>query len=100
MHATNSTTGQDIWATQLGTKIGSCGKQSFGVEGTAVIATVSINGTPTQVVFVAGGQDNLYALNASSGSILWQTNLGNSTAELIYGSPAVYNGSVYIGVSS
>ena len=100
MHATNATSGQDIWATQLGTKIGSCGKQSFGVEGTATVATVSINGTPTAAVFVAGGQDNLYALNANTGAILWQTNLGNSPAELIYGSTAVYNGSVYIGVSS
>ncbi len=100
MHATNATTGQDNWATQLGTKIGSCGKQSFGIQGTATISTVNINGTATQTVFVAGGQDNLYALNANTGSILWQTNLGNSTAELIYGSPALYNGSVYIGVSS
>ena len=68
--------------------------------GTAAVATEVINGTSTQVVYVGAGQDNLYALNARNGAIIWQTNLGNSPAEIIYDLPAVYNGSVYIGVSS
>ena len=99
MHATDPATGQDHWATPLGLKLGSCGTQSFVVVGTAAVATEVINGTPTQVVYVGAGQDDLYALNALTGAILWQTNLGNSPAEIIYVSPAVYNGSVYIGVS-
>ncbi len=64
MHATDPATGQDHWATPLGTKVGSCGTQSFGVVGTATVATESINEASTQVVYLGAGQDNLYALNA------------------------------------
>jgi polyvinyl alcohol dehydrogenase (cytochrome) len=99
MHATDPTTGQDVWATNVGTKPGSCG-QTFGVVGTATVASVAINGTTTSVVFVGAGQDNLYALDAGTGQIIWQTNLGNDPAEFIYSSTSVYNGSVYIGISS
>src|ERR1700730_18003232 len=42
MHATNPTTGVDIWATNVGTKPGSCG-QNYGIVGTATVASVSIN---------------------------------------------------------
>lgn len=99
MHATDPATGRDIWATNIGTKPGSC-SQVYGIVGSATVATVPINGVATSVVFVAGGQDNLNALDASTGQILWQTNLGNDPAAFLYSSTTVYNGSVYVGVSS
>ena len=100
MHATNASTGQDIWSTPLGSRLGSCGSQTLGVIGTATFATETINGASTPVIYIGAGQSNLYALNAQTGAILWQTNFGTSSAEIIYGSPAVYNGNVYVGVSS
>lgn len=94
LHAVNLSNGQDNWSTSVGTKPGSCTSQNYGIVGTPTIATV---GT-TQMAFVAGGQDNVTAINTSTGHIAWQTNLGNAKGEFIYGSTIVYNGSVYVGV--
>src|SRR5207302_2153330 len=66
----------------------------------ATVASLTLNGVPTQAVFVAGGQDNVTALDTSNGNIIWQTNLGTNKAEYLYGATSVYNGSVYVGVSS
>ncbi len=98
-HATNPATGKDIWAKNLGQKPGTCG-QNFGIVGSATVATITVNGTPTQAVFVAGGQADVTALDTSNGNILWQTSLGTNRAVYLYGSTSVYNGSVYVGVSS
>ncbi len=100
LHASDPTTGQELWATNLGTKPGTCSHRLKGVVGSATVATVPIQGVATSVVFVAAGQDNLYALDAHTGTIIWQTNLGNDPAEFLYSSTTVYNGSVYIGVAS
>jgi outer membrane protein assembly factor BamB len=51
-------------------------------------------------VLVGGGDANFYALNAANGQILWHTSLGHSPSTFIWDSPAVFNGSIYIGVSS
>lgn len=64
------------------------------------MTTVSVNGVSTQLVFVAGGQDNVTALDTGNGNIIWQKNLGNVKGEFIYASTSFYNGSVYIGISS
>jgi len=48
---------------------------------------------------VAGGNSQLYALDANTGSILWQTPLGGA-GSFVYSSPAIFNNSVYIGISS
>jgi outer membrane protein assembly factor BamB len=98
-HATNVTTGKDLWVKNLGQKPGSCG-QNYGFVGTATVASVLVNGISTQLAFVAGGQDNVTALDTSTGNTIWQTNLGNTKGEFIYASTSVYNGSVYIGISS
>ncbi len=66
----------------------------------AAVASLSIGGVKTPVVFVGGGDANLYALNATTGAIIWQTPLGSAPDYFLYGSPAVYKGSVYMGVSS
>ncbi len=95
LHAANLATGQDYWSTPLGTKPGSCTALNYGLVGTPAIATIG----STQMAFVAGGQDNVTAVNTSNGSIVWQTNIGNnSKGQFIYDSTAVYNGSVYIGL--
>jgi hypothetical protein len=42
---------------------------------------------------------NEYALDATTGAIVWQTNLGPVNQEL-WGSAALYNGSIYVGLAS
>ncbi len=97
-HASTLSNGSDVWATNLG-KTTDCKRVSLGVLSTAAVDTVTIGGVPTTAVFVAGGNNTLYALDANSGSILWQTPIGFAPNSFIYSSPILYNGNVYIGVS-
>jgi outer membrane protein assembly factor BamB len=46
------------------------------------------------VVYVGSFDDNVYALNASTGALLWRHTTGRSG---VYSSPAVANGVVYVG---
>ncbi|HLM96594.1 MAG TPA: hypothetical protein VK283_09760, partial [Acidimicrobiales bacterium] len=41
-----------------------------------------------------------YALNALTGAIIWQTNLGTPPGDYLWSSPILFNGSVYQGVAS
>lgn len=97
-HATSVSTHTNLWSIDLG-KAHECGVYPHGISSTATITSVLINGTATTVDIV-GGDSNLYALDASSGAILWKTSLGTAPSNFIYSSPTFYNGSIYIGVSS
>lgn len=97
-HASRLTDGSDVWATNLG-KTTDCKRVVLGVLSTAAVDTVTIGGVPTTAVFVAGGNNTLYALDANSGSVLWQTPIGFAPNSFIYSSPILYNGNLYIGVS-
>ena len=57
-----------------------------------------MGGTP--VVYVPGGDDNMYALNALTGAVIWKTNLGTPPAWYLWASPILFNGSLYMGISS
>jgi outer membrane protein assembly factor BamB len=46
------------------------------------------------VVYIISADGNLYAFNAKTGAIIWNTITGNSVTS----SPAVANGIVYIGL--
>ncbi len=100
-HASRLSDGSVIWTAPLGrTTDPDCNPPEAGVASTATVATVSINGTMTPVVFVGGGEGSFYALNASTGAIIWQTVLGSKPSHFLWSSPALYNGSIYEGVSS
>ena len=100
-HATNLN-GIQVWQQFLGRTTPNCNSRvPLGVVSTATVASVPVNGTTTSVVFVGGGNANFYALNASSGAVIWRTSLGApSSNRFIWDSPAVYNGSAYIGIAS
>jgi len=99
-HATNPSTGTDIWTANLGQTLQTCSKLLNGVLSSAEFAHVTIAGVDTPVLFVGGGNVQVYALNANTGTVIWQTPLGTQPTYFLYGSPALYNGSVYIGISS
>ena len=95
-HAT-SLSNAHVWTNQLGTTTDtSCNPVSVGVASTSTVAT--INGR--SMLFVGGGNAHFYALDALTGKIIWNTSLGSSPSHFIWSSPAVYNGSVYIGMAS
>ena len=101
MHATNISTHQDIWTTNLGvTTDANCSPTQAGVGSTATVRQVSINGVQTPVVFVGGGDANVYALNANTGAVIWKTPLGQSPNTFLWSPVVLSNGYVYIGKSS
>ncbi len=93
--------GQQLWTTDLGTtEDDDCDPSGAGVAGTPTVATMSIQGKQTQVLFVGGGDGNAYALNAANGRVIWKTPLGAPPDAFIWSSPVLYQGSIYIGLSS
>lgn len=99
-HATSVSTGKDVWTANLGTTPVTCTHVTHGVLSSATVASVSVGGATTSVVFVGGGNVQMYALNANTGAIIWHTALGSQPSHFLYGSPTFYKGSVYIGVAS
>ena len=97
VHATDVATNARLWTVFVGqTTDSACNPPRVGVASSPTV--VSVNGQLE--VLVGGGNANFYAINASTGSILWHVSLGPSPSTFIWDSPAVFNGSVYIGTSS
>ncbi len=98
LHATNVNTNARIWATFIGqTADASCDPPVAGVSSSPTVTT--INGKLE--VMVGGGDANLYALDATTGQVLWKTPFpGSSPSVYIWSSPTIYNGSIYIGSAS
>jgi polyvinyl alcohol dehydrogenase (cytochrome) len=100
--AVSAATGAQQWSAYLGqTTDTSCfGPTTVGVASTATIGTITVNGTATQAVFVGGGNGNFYALNASTGAVIWKTQLGGAPGYFLWSSPVLYRGSIYEGIGS
>lgn len=97
VHAAHVSNNARIWTTFVGKTIDSvCDPPSVGVGSTPTVATV--NGQSE--VIVGGGDANIYALNATTGAIIWKTPLGSSPSSFLWASPTVFNGSVYMSSSS
>jgi outer membrane protein assembly factor BamB len=97
-YAVNATTGHQVWATYLGLDHNDTGCASYyGIVG--VVSTPTIVGS---TLYVGGGDSQLYALNAATGSVLWQKVIGGSDSAgfFVWSSPLIYDGSVYIGISA
>jgi polyvinyl alcohol dehydrogenase (cytochrome) len=99
-HATNPATGKDVWTANLGQTQNSCSNVKHGVLSTATVTSILLKGVSTPVLFVGGGDVQVYALNANTGATMWHTPLGSQPSHFLYGSPVVFKGKVYIGVSS
>jgi outer membrane protein assembly factor BamB/regulation of enolase protein 1 (concanavalin A-like superfamily) len=96
-YALNAATGALIWKRFLGTTTGNsdCNPPQAWVSSAATVR----NG----VVYVGGGDSYWYALNASTGSVLWRVYTGDNSASgghYNWSSPLIVNGYAYIGVAS
>src|ERR1700722_6937220 len=98
-HAT-TTTGKQLWATSIGIapKPKAC-PFKLGPIGVVSSATVGEIGDK-KALWVGGGNGSLYALDASTGAVIWRTQLGEPPLHVLWSSPALYNGSIYEGVAS
>jgi polyvinyl alcohol dehydrogenase (cytochrome) len=96
------TSGHLLWKKFLGHTVapGCIDPSSLGVVSTATITTDVKVGTAQSVLYVGGGDSNVYALNAQTGAVLWSHLVGSNPDHFLYSSPAVYGNSVYIGVAS
>ncbi len=93
-YALNAATGALIWKTNIGiTNAPQCSPPSIGVS--------SIPAVVSGVVYVGGGDGNWYALNASTGAVLWSINIGSPASGYYnWASPLIVGNSAYIGVAS
>ncbi|HEU5228236.1 MAG TPA: PQQ-binding-like beta-propeller repeat protein, partial [Ktedonobacteraceae bacterium] len=95
--------GHLLWQTFLGSvphAPPACFPTSAGVTAPATVSNISIHGKMTPVVFVGGGDTQLYALNANNGNIIWRTRLGTPPNMMIWAGASVYKDSVYVGRAS
>jgi outer membrane protein assembly factor BamB len=96
-YALNASTGAVIWKTFLGITKGEsdCNPQTAGVSSAPTV----LDG----VVYVGGGDSNWYALNASTGAVLWTVPTGDNSVtggHYNWSSPLIVGGFAYIGISS
>jgi polyvinyl alcohol dehydrogenase (cytochrome) len=96
-YALNAATGALIW------------KQFLGITTSTkpdCIPSYGITSSPTVqngVVYVGGGDAYWYALDATTGAVLWKVFTGDNSADgghYNWSSPLIYNGYAYIGISS
>lgn len=93
-YAINISTHQQLWKQYLG----DIKQPKACYNGGAPIGITSTPTVQNGVAYVAGGDDNVYALNTSNGNVIWKTSLGSYPAYL-WSSPIFYNNRVYIGVA-
>jgi polyvinyl alcohol dehydrogenase (cytochrome) len=92
-----TTSGRLLWQTYVGKTTGAkCYPTNAGVASTPAYTT--IGATPALVV--GGGDGAVYAVNASTGHILWRTVPESDAGLFLWSSPIVDNGNVYIGLAS
>ena len=102
------------WKRFLGiTTKGKACQYPIGIAGTPVVATMTTGGSTRSVLYVGGGGNadaaghtisggtaQLFALDALTGEVVWHTPLASSPDHFIWSSPALYRGSIYVGVSA
>jgi outer membrane protein assembly factor BamB len=96
-YALNAATGALLWKTFLGQTFPStsCSPSHAGITSSAAVQ----NG----VVYVGGGDSYWYALDATTGNVLWKVYTGDNSAtggHYNWSSPLLYNGYAYIGIAS
>jgi hypothetical protein len=98
-HATNVATGQQVWeSAPLGSYPGSAQCPGYALGISAAVVAGQVNGTAA--VFVAGGTDHFFALNALTGATIWDITLGAEPNQELFAAATLYNGSLYLPLSS
>lgn len=96
-YALDAATGALRWKTFLGV-IDSGGRCTPNVIGITSTATVQ-DGT----LYVGGGDDYWYALDAATGAVRWKVKVGDTSAKVgdyNWASPLIWNGFAYVGMAS
>jgi outer membrane protein assembly factor BamB len=102
-YAVRATDGRRLWHKNLGSVTTTCGNMPDKVFGIGGAAAVNFTGAGTGVVYVAGGDGALHALNLASGSELpgWPvTGLFTPAHEHVWSGVSLFGGNVYATVAS
>ncbi|HLG78619.1 MAG TPA: PQQ-binding-like beta-propeller repeat protein, partial [Ktedonobacteraceae bacterium] len=95
-YALDLATGAQKWKTFLGQSVNKeCQPSTIGVTSSALVD----NGT----IYVGGGDNYWYALDAATGNVLWKVDTGDNSAaggHYNWSSPLIANGFAYIGIAS
>jgi outer membrane protein assembly factor BamB len=95
-YALSTTNGALVWKTNLGiTNDANCFPATIGITSAPAI----VNG----VLYVGGGGPYWYALNATTGAVLWSVYTGDNSAagaHYNWSSPLIVNGFAYVGIAS
>jgi polyvinyl alcohol dehydrogenase (cytochrome) len=99
--AVDLATGHLIWSRLLGyVPFLTC--DARGISSTATVAPDPQTSAPT--VYVTAGTGYLYALDAQTGAIRWQSLIAKPSSKVndyyTWSSPTVSNGSIYVGIAS
>jgi outer membrane protein assembly factor BamB len=91
-YALNGVTGKKIWSFTVDL-VPPCSTNACRIGSSAAVETAN------NLVFFGSENAYLYALNASTGALVWKQQLGdpNKGAE-VWSSPAFYNGMVFVGL--
>lgn len=95
--AVHAATGQVIWSKEVSTYTGIAGdvsRTSPAIDGSELISGDGWQGNS----LTAGAQ--VFAVNAKTGAKLWSVKVDDNLAAIITGSPVVYQGVAYVGISS
>lgn len=106
LHATSLSSGASLWTRALGaTTCGRCNPKVAGMASTPAYG--AINGTPVLWAFdggndaTGGGHVSVFAVNASTGEIIWRTNVVSVGGDAFaWSSVRAFGGSVYVATSS
>jgi polyvinyl alcohol dehydrogenase (cytochrome) len=99
-YALNEDTGTVVWSLNTGF-LPKYTCVAAGIRDTATVAADPTTGKPT--VYFATGSGSLYAVDAATGTVVWQTHVfpaAKASVPFIWGSPTVYGGRVYVGIAS
>ncbi len=101
-YALNQSTGAVLWSDAIGAVAKTTCSSSQGFASTATVADDPVTGALT--VYVASATGYLYALDATTGAVVWQSviDLPSTTVNdyFTWSSPTLSKGNLYIGVSS
>lgn len=75
-------------------------KATSGVRGAPSIGVIETATGPRYTVFISDRNAMLYALDALTGELFWQTEVDEHPLARITGSPTLYEGRLYLGISS
>jgi polyvinyl alcohol dehydrogenase (cytochrome) len=95
--AVNAGTGQVVWSNPVASYTGIAGdisRTSPAITGNELITGDGVDSSKLS----AGAR--VFAVNRTTGALLWSVRVDSNPAAIITGSPAVYNGVAYVGISS